>query len=482
MRREDLIKLSDTLFEIPRSYRGDMRVPGRIYADEYLLGDILGDESLEQVANVATLPSVIGAALAMPDIHQGYGFPVGGVAAMRWEEGIISPGGIGFDINCGVRVLTSSLRADEVKPRLEELARALYQRVPSGVGAGGRLRLSRTELEEVLEKGARYMLKRGWAEKRDLEFCEAGGSLPQADARAVSEVAKRRGRNQCGTLGSGNHFLELQQVAKIFHRKAARALGFFEGQLCVMIHSGSRGLGYQVCTDYLRQVRQTYPRVVAKLPDAQLMYAPLNSEVGRNYWAALAAAANFAFANRQYMTHLTREVFRDVLGREFRDVSLGLVYDVAHNIAKEEEAEWEGRRFRACVHRKGATRAFAPGDPELPAAYRKWGQPVLIPGSMGTASYVLLGREGARKRSFSSVCHGAGRVMSRAEAKRRVRGQELVEQLKKRGVLVFSGSMPGVAEEAPQAYKDVERVVDVVARAGLAQKVVRLEPLAVIKG
>jgi tRNA-splicing ligase RtcB len=480
--KKDMKRITDYLYEIPKEYREDMRVPARIYADEKLLEATLRDRSLEQLVNTATLPGIVVYALAMPDIHQGYGFTIGGVAATRYPSGVISPGGVGYDINCGVRLLISDLEAEEVKPHISALISGLYRNVPSGVGKKGSIKLSPSQMDQVLEKGAAWAVKQGYGIQGDLEHIEERGGMAGAEARAVSTRAKERGKSQLGTLGSGNHFLEIEEVVEVYDEEVADTFGLFPGQLAVQVHSGSRGLGHQVCTDYVRLLQEAVRRYNIKLPDRELVCAPLDSPEGRDYFAAMAGAANYAWANRQCLTYLTRRTFEKVLAGKVKSWELTTVYDVAHNIAKIEEYEVDGRRTKLCIHRKGATRAFGPGQPELPEIYRAVGQPVLVPGDMGTASYVLVGTEEAMKASFGSTCHGAGRVLSRRAAKRQIRGDKLKAELEAQGIQVRAGSMPGLAEEAPDAYKDIERVVNVVHRAGLAHKVAKLRPLAVMKG
>jgi tRNA-splicing ligase RtcB len=418
----------------------------------------------------------------MPDIHQGYGFTIGGVAATLYPSGIISPGGVGYDINCGVRLLISSMEADEIKPHISTLISALYRNVPSGVGKKGSIKLSLKQMDQVLEKGVAWAVKQGYGTQEDLERIEERGAMAGAEARAVSSRAKERGKRQLGTLGSGNHFLEIEEVVEVYDEEVADVFGLFPGQLAVQVHSGSRGLGHQVCTDYVRSLQEAVRKYNIKLPDRELVCAPLDSPDGRDYFAAMAGAANYAWTNRQCLTYLTRRTFEEVLAGRVKSWELTTVYDVAHNIAKIEEYKVDGRRTKLCVHRKGATRAFGPGQPELPEVYRAVGQPVLVPGDMGTASYVLVGTEEAMEASFGSTCHGAGRVLSRKAAKRQIRGDKLKAELEAQGIQVRAGSMPGLAEEAPDAYKDIERVVNVVHRAGLARKVAKLRPLAVMKG
>ena len=478
----DFKKIGDFLYEIPTSHRPDMRVPARFYADDRLLDGITGDRSLEQLVNTATLPGVVRHVLAMPDMHQGYGFPIGGVVATELPHGVISPGGVGYDINCGVRLLASPLEADAVRPHLDHLATVLYANCPSGVGQGGPVKLKPGELDEVMENGARWALKRGFATEADLDRTEEGGCLAGADAGKVSTRARERGRGQVGTLGAGNHFIEIDVVDRVQDETAARRLGLFPGQVVVQIHCGSRGLGHQVCTDYVNLFQKAVRQYGLTLPDRELVCAPVGSPEGRDYLSAMQAAANYAFANRQVLAFHIRRSFEQVLAGRVKNHHLFQVYDIAHNMAKIESHTVGGRRLTLCVHRKGATRAFGPGSEVLPAAYRDIGQPVLVPGSMGTSSWVLVGTEGAMDQTFGSTCHGAGRTMSRHQAKRSVHGAGLREELEARGIHVRAGSLSGLAEEAPGAYKDVDRVVDVVHGAGIARRVARLTPLAVIKG
>ena len=459
-----------------------MRVPARFYADDRLLDGITGDRSLEQLVNTATLPGVVRYVLAMPDIHQGYGFPIGGVVATELPDGVISPGGVGYDINCGVRLLASPLEADAVRPHLDHLATVLYANCPSGVGQGGPVKLKPGELDEVMENGARWALKRGFATEADLDRTEEGGCLAGADAGKVSARARERGRGQVGTLGAGNHFIEVDVVDRVHDETAARRLGLFPGQVVVQIHCGSRGLGHQVCTDYVNLFQKAVRQYGITLPDRELVCAPVGSPEGRDYLAAMQAAANYAFANRQVLAFHIRRSFEQVLAGRVKNHHLFQVYDIAHNMAKIESHTVDGRRLTLCVHRKGATRAFGPGSEVLPAAYRDIGQPVLVPGSMGTSSWVLVGTAGAMDQTFGSTCHGAGRTMSRHQAKRSVHGAGLRRELEARGIQVRAGSLSGLAEEAPGAYKDVDRVVEVVHGAGIARRVARLTPLAVIKG
>ena len=472
---QSILRPGPLVYEVPASARDDMRVPARFFADEELWSQIRNDRSVEQLMNVATLPGISECAYAMPDVHQGYGFPVGGVAAFRISDGVISPGGVGYDINCGVRLLASELTVADLRGRLEDLVHNLSRSVPSGTGRGGELRLTDHELDRVFVEGCKYLVERGLALPEDIDATESGGSLPQADPAQVSQRARQRGSTQLGTLGSGNHFVEIQTVEQVFDSAAAEVLGLETGRITVLIHTGSRGLGHQVCTDYVREMDRVMPKYGIELPDRELACAPFDSPEGRAYFGAMCAAANFAWSNRQTITHTVRGVFERAFGDAGR---LRLVYDVAHNIAKVEE--YGGEQF--CVHRKGATRAFGPNNPEIPEIYRSVGQPVFIPGSMGTASWVLVGAEGAMTESFGSTCHGAGRRMSRRAAKRVAQGHEVRRELAKKGIVVRCHSNSELAEEAPHAYKDVDRVVDVVDRMGLARKVARLKPIGVIKG
>jgi tRNA-splicing ligase RtcB (3'-phosphate/5'-hydroxy nucleic acid ligase) len=469
----ELRRVGEVEWELPAT--GPMRVPGRVFADAELLEAIGADGSLDQLRNVATLPGVVDAVLAMPDVHQGYGFPVGGVAATALPDGVVSPGGVGFDVNCGVRLLAAPFTSEELGARREALVHEVSRAVPAGTGRGSGFRVSGGQLDRVLAEGPRALRGIGTAE--DVELTESGGRLDGADPAAVSDRARERGSDQLGTLGSGNHFLELQRVDRLHEPAVAEAFGLAEGQVTVLIHSGSRGLGHQVCTDFVKRFQGALTRHGIELPDRQLACAPASSAEGRSYLAAMAAAANFAWANRHLIAHRIREAVGRVLGDEAA-AGVRQVYDVAHNVAKIER--YGGREL--CVHRKGATRAFPPGSGEIPARYREAGQPVFIPGSMGTASYVLAGRPGAMERSFGTVCHGAGRSLSRTAARKRIQGAELRRQLEEQGITVRSPSNRGLAEEAPFAYKEVEKVVEVVERAGLAVRVARLRPIGVVKG
>ncbi len=472
-------RIDEVRWRIPRDAAPGMRTEVRLFASEAILEQARRDRALEQAMHVAHLPGLIGPSLAMPDVHQGYGFPIGGVAAMDWRHGVVSPGGVGYDINCGVRLAASRLEAADVRPRLRELVEQAFRDVPCGVGGHGRIALNPKQLDQVLERGAEWMVESGYGEAGDLERCEEGGRLHEADATCVSARAKERGKTQAGTLGSGNHFLEIQYVEHVEDKQAATAFGLHEGQVVVLIHSGSRGLGHQVCTDALAEMGPAIKKYGLSLPDRQLASVPVQSEEGQRYLKAMRAAANFAWANRQAIHHFLRNSFQTVFGKMAR---LTLVYDVCHNIAKREKHHWGGAPVDVLVHRKGATRAFPPHHPEIPAAYRAAGQPVLVPGSMGTASWVLAGLPGAMEESFGSVCHGAGRLLSRNAARRGRDAREVREALASQGIVARSETRDGLVEETPEAYKDVDEVIEVVARAGLARKVARLRPMGVIKG
>jgi tRNA-splicing ligase RtcB len=460
-----------------------MRVDGLIYASSTLIEQIRADQAPEQVANVATLPGIQRASLAMPDIHWGYGFTIGGVCATDpTEDGVISPGGVGYDINCGVRLVRTNLDVSEVRPNLPALVDALFRRVPLGVGRGGAHHFDDGELRRMMVEGPSFLMRRELATERDVEFTEAGGCLDGAEPGRLSARALERGADQCGSLGSGNHFIEVQVVDEVADRSAADVLGLAPGRVCVMIHSGSRGLGYQVCDDALKALRGVPERHGIRLPDPQLACAPVDSPEGRHYLGTMRAAANFAWCNRQLLMGQTRAAFAEVFGRTWEQLGMGLVYDVAHNIAKLEEHEVDGRRKRLWVHRKGATRAFPAGHPEIPAAYRGVGQPVLIPGDMGRASWVLVGQPGSMEQTFGTTCHGAGRAMSRTAAVKAAHGRRIDLELAREGVVARARSHRGLAEEQPMAYKDVDLVVDVVHRAGLSSKVARMRPIGVIKG
>ena len=479
IQKSQLRKLDDYRWLVPRSVKPGMLTDALIYADDGLLEQIVKDLSVEQAMNVAFLPGIVGRSLAMPDIHQGYGFPIGGVAATDLHKGVISPGGVGFDINCGVRLLGSTLGRDDVTPKLHELVNQLFRDVPSGTGSEGFVPCSWHELDDVLERGAACLVERGYGEPADVEFCEESGQMAGAVAAKVSDRAKQRGRTQIGTLGSGNHFLEVQFVQKIFEPEIAGCFGLAEEQVVVLIHCGSRGLGHQVCTDYLKVMNEAMRRYGITLPDRQLACVPSHSPEGKDYLAAMAAAANFAWANRQAITHFTRLSFAKVFGEGAR---LRVVYDVAHNIAKRERHRVGASEQDVLVHRKGATRSFPAGSAFLPQAYHDAGQPVLIPGSMGTASYVLVGTERAMEETFGTVCHGAGRAMSRTAAKKGRDARVETKKLEDQGILLRAETRDGILEEIPEAYKDIDAVVDVVHNAGLARKVARLRPMGVIKG
>ncbi len=470
-------------WRIPKSYKPGMRVDGLIFADEKLMAVIREDPAPEQVANVAFLPGIQRASLAMPDIHWGYGFPIGGVCATDPKEGgVISPGGVGYDINCGVRLMKSNLFLEDVQPHVDSLVHELFRNVPTGVGRGGKYHFSHSELHALMESGPRALKDRGLAVERDIQFTEAQGQLEGARPDHVSDRALDRGYDQCGSLGAGNHFMEVQIVERVCDEEAARVMGLQENMVCVMIHSGSRGLGYQVCDDALRAFRHVPEQYEIELPDRQLVCAPADSPPGERYLGAMRAAANFAWCNRQLLMWQAREIFAAVFGRTWRDLGLELVYDVAHNIAKYEEHVIDGQKKHVWVHRKGATRAFPPNHPEVPAEYASIGQPVLIPGDMGRASWVLAGQQGSMEQTFGSACHGAGRLMSRHAAVRKAQGRRIDQELREHGVVACGRSWKGLAEEQPDAYKDVDIVVDVVANAGLAKKVARLRPIGVIKG
>ncbi|HUW72176.1 MAG TPA: RtcB family protein [Candidatus Humimicrobiaceae bacterium] len=479
MEKSNFTKINDWLWEIPKGLRPDMRVPARLYVSEKMLEDVFRDRSLAQLVNVATLPGIVNYSLAMPDMHEGYGFPIGGVAAMDLKSGVISPGGVGYDINCGMKLLKSDYKEEEIKNHLENLATEIQKEVPSGLGRGRQVKLDTASINKILEKGAQRVVEQGYGEKEDLDNCESGGRFTNVDTSLVSDHAKNRGRDQVGTLGSGNHFLEIQKVDEIFDEKTAGVFGLFKGQIVIMIHTGSRGLGHQIATDYIRIMMGAMDKYGVRLPDRELAACPINSPEGQRYLSAMAAGANYAWANRQTITHFVRKAWKSVLGE--KSSKLTAVYDVAHNIAKIERHEVNGKTLELCLHRKGATRAFPPGHPEIPPKYREAGQPVLIPGSMGTASYVLVGVSTGRE-AFFSTNHGAGRTMSRHEAVRKVSGQNLLNELKSKGIIIKCWDLRGIAEEAPIAYKDIDDVVEVVHNAGLSKKVARLKPLAVIKG
>jgi tRNA-splicing ligase RtcB len=478
-----LNKIDDYRWEIPITYKQGMRVPGMIYADEKMLETIKNDQSLEQVANVAFLPGIVGHSLAMPDIHWGYGFPIGGVAATRVSDGVVSPGGVGYDINCGVRLLRTKLSEEEVRPKIRELVNHLFHNVPSGLGSEGKIKIKDKEMNEVMTQGAHWTVKRGLGFPRDLEVTEETGRMKNADPAKISERARQRGTPQSGTLGSGNHFIEIQVVKEIYDKDAAGILGIEEtGQVLLLIHTGSRGFGHQVCEDFLKVMIEAVRKYNISLPDRQLVCAPVESKEGKDYLAAMACAANYAWANRQCIAHWARESFVAVFGKNLDKIGLEQIYDVAHNIAKIEEYTIDDKKLKLCVHRKGATRAFPPGHPDIPQQYQSIGQPVLIPGDMGRRSYIALGTEKAMKESFGSTCHGAGRVQSRGAAKRSLKGINIAKELESRGIIVKAASMGSLAEEASEAYKDVTQVVEVTHQAGISRKIAMAEPIGTIKG
>jgi len=473
-------KIDEWRFLIPKT--GAMRVPGLVFSSSELMPNIKDDQSLQQVVNVATLPGIVKHSLAMPDIHWGYGFPIGGVAAFAMEDGIISPGGVGYDINCGVRLLTTSLLADEIRPRIKELISALFKAIPTGVGSRGKIRLSKKDEEKVAAQGASWAVRKGMGTKEDLERTEDHGVMKEADPSVVSDRAFKRGHDELGTLGSGNHFLEIQVVDEIYDQQRAGIFDLFEGQLTVLIHSGSRGFGHQICDDFLKVMGTQVKEFGFNLPDRQLACAYIRSDMGKRYLSGMACAANYAWANRQIIMHWTMETFEKVLQINPSDLKMELLYDVCHNIAKLEKHIVDGKEVTLCVHRKGATRSLPPGHPDVPERYRKVGQPVLIPGDMGTCSYVLAGSQKAMEETFASTCHGAGRVLSRKQAIKAAKGRAIHRELEDKGIFVLSRGKSTLKEEMSEAYKDVSLVVEAVHMAGLATKVARLRPLGVIKG
>jgi len=478
-----LIKIDDYRWKIPENYKTGMKVPGLIYASQEMLESICEEQTLEQVANVAFLPGIVGYSFAMPDIHWGYGFPIGGVAAMDIKDGVVSPGGVGYDINCGVRLLRTSLSEAEVRPRIYELINALFHNVPSGLGSEGRIKVSQKEMNQLMVEGARWAVKRGLGSEEDLDATEEGGCLGGADPIKISDKAVKRGMPQAGTLGSGNHFLEIQVVKEIFDSHIASIMGITEiGQILVLIHTGSRGFGHQVCTDHLRVMEGAVSKYGIKLPDRQLACAPIESSEGQDYLAAMACAANYAWANRQCIAHWVRESFSKIFGKSPEKLGMRQVYDVCHNIAKIEEHIVDGRKLRVCVHRKGATRAFPAGHKDTPTRYKEIGQPVLVPGDMGRCSFVAVGTQKAMSESFGSTCHGAGRALSRGAARRSMQGRDVARELENRGITIKAGNIPSLAEEASQAYKDITEVIEVVHQAGISRKVAMAIPMGVIKG
>ncbi len=473
MEKIELKKLSEYEWEIPKS--GNMKVPSVIFASEKLIKKVEEDRTLEQLKNMACLPGIYKRAIAMPDAHQGYGFCIGGVAALDFEKGGISPGGVGYDINCGVRLMTTPLSEKELRLRLNELMKSIFTNVPSGLGSHGKIKLSPSELKEVMETGINWCIKKGYATEDDKNKTEEYGNLLPADASFVSDLAKKRGAPELGSLGSGNHFLEIQRVDRIFDKETAEKWNLKEGMIIVMIHSGSRGLGHQVCSDYLRRIEKENPDLVSKLPDRELVYAPAGTKTADEYFKAMACSANYAWCNRQLMMHWIRECFYKIFGK----IEMPMIYDVCHNICKIEE--YDGKKF--FVHRKGATRAFGRGNPNLPKIYQETGQPVILPGSMGTASYILVGTKTAEEKTFGSTAHGAGRVMSREKAKRTYRAEQIKKELfETKNIIVMSSSFGGITEEAPGVYKDIDEVAEVSDKIGIAKKVVRMVPIGVIKG
>ena len=478
-----LIKIDDYHWQIPPSYKSGMRVPGLIYASEEMVKSIQDDQTPEQVANVAFLPGIIKFSFAMPDIHWGYGFPIGGVAAMDVKNGVISPGGVGYDINCGVRLLRSNLSEAEVRTKISQLVNELFNNIPSGLGSEGKIKISHKEMERLMVKGASWAVEHGFGSEDDLDVTEEGGRVEGADPSKISDRAIKRGMPQAGTLGSGNHFVEVQVVKEIFEPYIAGIMGINEvGQVLILIHTGSRGFGHQVCTDHLRVMEGAVSTYGIKLPDRQLACAPIESREGKDYLAAMACAANYAWVNRQCIAHWVRESFSRVFGKSAEELGIRQIYDVAHNIAKIEVHKVDGRSVKVCVHRKGATRAFPAGHKDVSQRYQEIGQPVLIPGDMGRCSFVAVGTEKAMEETFGSTCHGAGRVLSRGAAKRALKGRDVVRELQERGITVKAHSIPSLAEEASQAYKDVTEVIDVVHQAGICKKVAMAVPIGVIKG
>ncbi|MBU4535542.1 MAG: RtcB family protein [Euryarchaeota archaeon] len=478
---EVLNKVRECVWEVPSDYKKGMRVPGRIFLDDSSLKD-LEKGAVDQVANVASLPGIQKFSIGLPDIHFGYGFSIGGVGAFSARTGVISPGGVGFDINCGVRMVRTNLTQEEIQPKIKELINTLFKNVPSGVGSKGKVRLAGGQIDEVLNQGAEWAVENGYGWEEDLKYLEENGKMEDADSEKVSEKAKKRGIPQLGSLGSGNHFLEVQKVESIFEPSAAEKFGIREGEIAVLIHSGSRGCGHQVCSDYLRIMDKAYKRHKINIPDRQLACAPVDSDEAQDYFKAMAAAANYGWANRQMILHWVRESFEDIFQKSAEDMGMSVLYDVAHNIAKKEVHEIKGKPTKLYVHRKGATRAFGPGRKEIPSDYRETGQPVLIPGTMGTASYLLHGTQTAMEETFGSTAHGAGRKMSRAGAKREYKGEEVQKYLESKGIVIKATSMPVVAEEAPGAYKDVDEVVETVHKTGISKLVAKMVPLGVAKG
>jgi tRNA-splicing ligase RtcB len=482
IRIQDLTRISPYEWEIPLTFNPEMRVPVHIFATRNLLEKIMDDRSLEQAMNAATLPGLVDKVYVMPDMHQGYGFPIGGVAATELPDGVISPGAIGYDINCGVRLLASTIDVEAAASELDTLASAINHFCPSGVGGKGAVKVGENELSQICAHGARWALKQGYASEADLRRTEEFGCISGADPEKVSQRARERGKPQLGSLGAGNHFIEVDLVDEVFYPRAADVMGLRRGSLVIQIHCGSRGFGHQICTDYVREFQGAVRRYGIKLPDRELVCAPLSSPEGQDYLAAMRAAANYAFTNRQILAHQARQAFSETFAGKIKNWQLHQVYDIAHNMGKIETHTFNGKKLEVCVHRKGATRAFGPGTPGIPEEYQTIGQPVLVPGSMGTASWVLTGTEDSMTRSLGSSCHGAGRMMSRSQAKKKIWGEDLRRELEQQGIHVRAGSLSGLAEEAPLAYKDVDEVVETVVGAGIARKVARLRPVAVIKG
>lgn len=479
--KEKLTKVKDNLWELPKDYKNEMKVPGRVYLNDELFEN-LEEGVFEQIANVACLPGIQKYSLAMPDCHYGYGFCIGGVAAFDERDGIISPGGVGFDINCGVRLVRTNLTKDDVKPKLKELVNEMFKNVPSGLGSKGKIRITKNEIDDVLEEGVKWAIDEGYGWDKDLEHIEERGCMKDADASLVSDSAKKRGLPQLGSLGSGNHFLEIQYVDKVFDEETAKVFGVEEGQVLVMIHTGSRGLGHQICADYIRYMESATKKYGIKIPDRQLACAPIQSEEGINYFKAMSCGANYAWANRQLVTHWVRESFEKVFKTSAEDLEMDLIYDVAHNIAKKEKHLINGKLKNVVVHRKGATRAFGPGNDDVPSRYRDIGQPVIIPGDMGTASYLMHGTAVAMEETFGSTAHGAGRALSRSKALKMYNGNEIKEQLEKRGIIVMADSKGVIAEECSEAYKSIELVADICHNSGISLKVSRMKPMGVVKG
>ena len=479
--KDEIKKIRDNVYEVPGSYNKKMRASGRLYIDDESF-DALEEGAVQQIVNVACLPGIFRYSIAMPDIHFGYGFPIGGVAAFSMRNGIVSPGGVGFDINCGVRLIKSNLRQEDIQDHLDELVDALFKNIPSGVGSKGKVKLSGNDINDVLEYGAEWAVENGYGWDEDLEVLEENGRIKAADSSEVSDKAKKRGIPQLGSLGSGNHFLEIQVVDEIYNEEVAKIYGLEKGMIVIMVHTGSRGCGHQVCSDYLRLMDKAYKNYKIDIADRQLACAPLDSKEAQSYLKAMYAAANYAWANRQMITHWIRESFEEVLGKSARDMDMQIVYDVAHNIAKEETHDFKGNDMEVLVHRKGATRAFGPGREEVPLKYREVGQPVLIPGTMGTASYVLHGTQTAMEETFGSTAHGAGRILSRSQAKKDYKPEDIVNNMESNGIKIKATSKNVIAEEAPGAYKDVDSVVRVSDSTGIAKLVAKVKPLAVTKG